>query len=241
MRFSGKLYWAFLDGGSAVEVWPLVFRSGLATTELSDASGTHGCALGGTALSNRRSVEDLKRLIPADRLKSLRAAAPAPKKPKRKPAVRRSTRRVLERTPTGSLVIKKPLPPSPYSVEELKLFKKALLARRREIVGDMATMEDEALRKNRLADGGEATKMPIHMADIGSDNYEQEFSIALIQNERQILKEIDEALQRIQDGTFGVCLATHQPISKPRLRAKPWARYCIEYKRAQEAQMRRGA
>lgn len=240
MRFSGKLYCEILSDGYIVKPRPLA-PTRLTTTELSDASGTHGCALGGTALSSRRSVEDLKRLIPADRLKSLKSGAPVARKPKRKPTARRSTRRVLERTESGNIVVKKPLPPSPYSVDELKLFKKALVARRREVARDMGTMEDEALGKNRMEASGDLSQMPIHMADIGSDNYEQEFSIALIQNEREILKEIDEALQRIQDGTYGVCLATHQAISKPRLRAKPWARYCIEYKRAHEAQMRRGA
>ncbi len=53
-------------------------------------------------------------------------------------------------------------------------------------------------------------------------------------NERQLLKEIDAALQRIADHTYGICEATHKPIGKQRLRAKPWARYCIESAREKE-------
>jgi RNA polymerase-binding transcription factor DksA len=72
------------------------------------------------------------------------------------------------------------------------------------------------------------------MADIGTDNYEQEFTIGLIAGERETLKDIDAAIERIDQKTYGICLATHKPISKARLNAKPWANYCLEYKRAQE-------
>lgn len=195
-------------------------------------------------MSNRRTVEDLKRMIPEHRLKILTTTTSETKKRKpktKRPAAQRSARRVLEKPIGGVIAVPKPLPPSPLKSEDLAHFKKKLLLKRREIVGNMTTMEDEALRKSRTEASGDLSQMPIHMADIGTDNYEQEFSISLIQNERQLLKEIDEALHRIQDGTYGVCLATHEPISKPRLRAKPWARYCIEYKRAQEAGVRRGA
>ena len=73
--------------------------------------------------------------------------------------------------------------------------------------------------------------MPTHPADIGTDNYEQEFSLGLLESERALLAEIDEALERIDKGTYGVCLGTGEPIGKPRLHARPWAKYCIEYAR----------
>ena len=76
--------------------------------------------------------------------------------------------------------------------------------------------------------------MPIHMADLGSDNWEQEFTLGLIANERIRVQEIDNALARIADKTYGVCLATHKRISVARLRAKPWAKYCIEYARLRD-------
>ena len=76
--------------------------------------------------------------------------------------------------------------------------------------------------------------MPIHMAELGSDNWEQDFTLGLIDTERSLVAEIDEALKRIEKKTYGVCLATHSKISLARLRAKPWAKYCIEHARARE-------
>ncbi len=76
--------------------------------------------------------------------------------------------------------------------------------------------------------------MPIHMADIGSDNFEQEFALGLMDSERKMVHEIDDALQRIEDGTYGICEATGKPIPKARLEAQPWARYCVEHARTLE-------
>ena len=90
-------------------------------------------------------------------------------------------------------------------------------------------MHDEALKKSRLDASGDLSSMPIHMADIGTDNYEQEFALGLMDSERKLLKKIDDALVRIEQGDYGVCEETKKPIGKPRLEAKPWARYCVEY------------
>jgi len=113
-------------------------------------------------------------------------------------------------------------------------FKQILLEKRKEIVGNVNEMEDEALKKSRLDAAGDLSSMPIHMADIGTDNYEQEFALGLMDSERKLLKEIDDALQRIEQGTYGICEATNEPITKARLEAQPWARYCVEYARMLE-------
>ena len=76
--------------------------------------------------------------------------------------------------------------------------------------------------------------MPIHMADLGSDNYEQDFALELMDSERKILHEIDEALMRIENKTYGICPGTGQPISKARLEAQPWAKYSVEFARKLE-------
>jgi DnaK suppressor protein len=114
------------------------------------------------------------------------------------------------------------------------LFREALLAKRAEILGDVSTLHNEAVTKDRQDATGDLSSMPIHMADLGTDNYELEFTLGLIEGERAILREIDEALERIRQGTYGVCLATGRPIGKARLKAKPWAKYCYEYTLAQE-------
>lgn len=132
-----------------------------------------------------------------------------------------------------------PVPKTRLSADDLEMFRQMLLAKRQELVGTVSTMENEALRKTRSDASGDLSMMPIHMADIGTDNYEQEFTLGLIANEREMVKEIDEALQRIENGTYGICEATHKPITKARLHAKPWARYCLEYKQSQEQNRRR--
>jgi len=117
---------------------------------------------------------------------------------------------------------------------DIELFQQMLLEKRREIVGNVNEIEDETLKKARLDASGDLSSMPIHMADLGTDNYEQEFALGLMNGEKKLLKEIDDALQRIEEGTYGICEGTGKPIPKARLEAQPWARYCIEYARMLE-------
>jgi len=109
-----------------------------------------------------------------------------------------------------------------------------LLQKRREIVTNVNEMEDEALKQSRLDASGDLSSMPIHMADIGTDNYEQEFALGLMDSERKLLNEIDNALHRIEEKTYGICEGSGKPIRKVRLEAQPWARYCVEYARMLE-------
>jgi DnaK suppressor protein len=117
---------------------------------------------------------------------------------------------------------------------DIERFKQMLLEKRMEILVNVNEMEDEALKKSRLDAAGDLSSMPIHMADIGTDNYEQEFTLGLMDSERKLLKEIDDALQRIEQGTYGICESTGKQIPKARLEAQPWARYCVEYARMLE-------
>jgi len=112
---------------------------------------------------------------------------------------------------------------------DIEHFKQLLLEKRGEIVNSVSEIKDEALKKSMLDASGDLSSMPIHMADLGTDNYEQEFALGLMDSERKLLQEIDDALLRIQEGTFGICEGTGEQISKARLEAKPWARYCVEY------------
>jgi len=115
------------------------------------------------------------------------------------------------------------------TTEEIQHFRQLLLAKWREIVGDVSSIENEALRKSRLDAAGDLSSMPIHMADLGTDNFEQEFALGLMDGERKILTEIIDALKRIDEGVYGICEGTCKPIAKARLIANPWARYCIKY------------
>jgi DnaK suppressor protein len=135
----------------------------------------------------------------------------------------------------------RPLVPSPVATnlkprknqaglltKELEHYRDLLIEKRREIVGDMFSMEREALRSGS---GSNLSTLPIHMADMGTDNYEQEFTLGLVEKDRNLLREINNALAKIQNGAFGICEGTGKPIAKARLEAQPGARFSIEYAR----------
>ena len=113
--------------------------------------------------------------------------------------------------------------------KDLAEYRALLLEKRKEIVGDVKGMESA-----RSASLDDLAHMPLHMADVGTDAFEQEFMLGLIESERRLLGEITEALHRIEDKTYGVCMASGRPIGKARLEFKPWAKYCIEVARLRE-------
>ena len=106
---------------------------------------------------------------------------------------------------------------------EIKKFKAMLLEKLTEILGNVTSMETEALRRDR----SDLSNMPIHMADLGTDSYEIDNIIGLMDSERRILSDINDALSRIEDGTYGICQGRGEQIPRERLRAIPWARYCV--------------
>ena len=111
---------------------------------------------------------------------------------------------------------------------ESKVYKDQLLALRARLRGDVSQMADMALKKNRGERGGDTSSMPIHMADLGSDNFEQEFTLSLMENEEDTLSAIESALERIEDGTYGECEECSGKIPKARLNALPHASMCVK-------------
>jgi RNA polymerase-binding protein DksA len=136
---------------------------------------------------------------------------------------------------------KKTAPKTDLSAAEIERFRELLLKKRREIFQNVFEIEGETLKKSRLDASGDLSSMPIHMADLGTDNYEQEFALGLMDSERRILHEIDDALQRIEDSVYGMCEGTGDPIPKARLEAQPWARYCVDYARKVENGLAEGS
>jgi DnaK suppressor protein len=110
---------------------------------------------------------------------------------------------------------------------EMKPFREALEAMRSRLRGDVSTMADAALRKTRSEASGDLSSMPIHMADIGSDAFEQEFTLSLMATEEETLDLVEQALGRIRDRTYGVCEECGGVIAKKRLEAIPFAPLCI--------------
>ena len=119
---------------------------------------------------------------------------------------------------------------SKMSDRDLDRYHEMLLKARSELVGRVEITEKEALKSN----DGNLSTMPLHMADIGTDTFEQSFALEFAQQDRELVREIDDALGRVKDRTFGLCMQTGKPIPKGRLDAKPWARYVIEAERVDE-------
>ena len=124
---------------------------------------------------------------------------------------------------------------------EVTEFKNLLEAIQARLRGDVHQLTNEALGSDRQDTGGES-KSPTHMAELGSDTYEQDFALSLVANERETLAEITIALKKVKDGTFGLCeecvkegkTPSQSTIPKERLRAIPYARTCVGCARKRE-------
>jgi len=68
----------------------------------------------------------------------------------------------------------------------------------------------------------------LHMADSGTDNFDRDFALSLLSSDQDAIYEIDEALKRLQKGTYGICELTGKPIPRARLEAIPWTRFTVE-------------
>lgn len=119
---------------------------------------------------------------------------------------------------------------SKLTKRELEQYRQTLMRKRAELVGDINNMEEEALRQS----SGSLSNVPQHMAEQGTDTYDQGLSLDLAAVDRSLLRDIDDALKRIAGGTFGICERTGNPIKPERLQEIPWARYSIEAAREME-------
>ena len=111
---------------------------------------------------------------------------------------------------------------------ELESFRQQLLELRHRLKGDVSLLSNEALRHAGGEASGSLSNTPIHMADLGTDNFEQEFTLSLLETEERALDEIGGALERIRQGAFGRCEECGKGIPKARLQALPYTRHCVE-------------
>ncbi len=124
---------------------------------------------------------------------------------------------------------------SPLKPAEVESFREMLQKLRARLRGDLDQMTDEALRRDQPESSGNLSNVPLHMADVGTENYDQEFTLSLIENEQGTLDQINDALARIGAKTYGRCEECSEPIAKPRLQALPYTRHCIECARQLES------
>jgi DnaK suppressor protein len=111
---------------------------------------------------------------------------------------------------------------------DLESYKVLLTQLRREVSGDISDLEADAFSTD-----GDRLSVD-NPADIGSESFAQEFSLELLQRDEATLAEIDEALERVQLGTFGLCEGCEEVIPKVRLNAVPHARFCVDCQRRNE-------
>ncbi len=109
--------------------------------------------------------------------------------------------------------------------KELEYFKGLLLKLRGDLVHDIKNMMQNPSGDESRDMSGHVQ----HMADVATDMYEKEFNLGLASHDREVLQKIEDALRRIDDKTYGICLGTGKPINKARLEAIPYAEYCLEH------------
>lgn len=116
-------------------------------------------------------------------------------------------------------------------------YKKLLLKNKEKIVGDIRHLADDNAGGGN-GGGGDVSGHALHMADVATDMYDREFTLSLAANERELLYEIDEALHRVEDGTYGVCTVCKKPVAATRLKALPYTKTCLKCQEAIEAKGR---
>jgi DnaK suppressor protein len=129
----------------------------------------------------------------------------------------------------AKIVKVKPLPK-----KELDTYKKMLLQLRSKIAGDLQQIEGDSLSGNQTSHSGELSDV----ADMATDNYDRELNIGLASNEQQLLNDIDVALKRIEEGTYGVCEIYGTSIPKKRLLAMPYTRLSMKAQEEEEKNKR---
>ena len=117
---------------------------------------------------------------------------------------------------------------------ELEKFKKLLLKKREDIMNDVNHITEDTRKSSQKEASGDLSAYSLHMADVASDSYDREFLLNVASGERNTLLDIDEALKRMKDKTYGKCIVCGKNISKERLVAVPHAKLCMSCKRKEE-------
>lgn len=151
---------------------------------------------------------------------------------KKKRAVRKAS--VPRRVGAKKKAVRRESAGPAVSRAELTTFRKLLLRKKQTLVNEIEHISRDTLSRSQRDATGELSGYTFHQADVATDNYDREFSLGLATAEQRIIWEIDEALGRIQDRTFGNCLSCGKRIARRRLQALPYARYCIDCQKKEE-------
>lgn len=154
-------------------------------------------------------------------------AAPKPAKKPVKAAVKNTASKVSSQKPKSLPPLRIPVPQPPVKLTPfLERQKGRLLALKDTLLDSMNGVAKDSLRSR--AEGSEASAFGMHQADAGSDAYDRDFALSLLSQEQDSLFEINQALKRIEIGTYGMCEMSGKPVPHPRLEALPFTRFTVE-------------
>ncbi len=122
---------------------------------------------------------------------------------------------------------------------KFKPYYKLLVRLRQNLKDEIELHSRETLKKSSKEDSGDIASYSQHLADEGTDNFDRDFAIGLVSSEQEALVEIELAIQRIFDGTYGICEVTRKRISRERLLAVPFTKYSLQGKKDLEKNKRR--
>ena len=117
---------------------------------------------------------------------------------------------------------------------DLSTLKTDLEILRTKIVQGLSSIERDNLNRSQRDAAGDLSGYSLHMADMATDNFDREFSLDLATNEQELLNRVDEALAKFKEGAYGVCESCGKTISFKRLKAVPYAQFCLKCKEAEE-------
>jgi RNA polymerase-binding transcription factor DksA len=191
--------------------------------------------------SGRPATTALKKAKPAKTAPPSKKALPAKKAlPTTKPVHTAAKPRVapLKGKPGAKAKPTDEQPPlkTNLNTKELSFYKDLLLKLRDRIIDEISFLANDNLNRSQKDSAGDLSSYSFHMADQGTDNFDREFAASLLSSEQDVLYEIDEAIRRIEQGSYGICEISGKPIEKARLKVLPFARYSV----AVQTEMERG-
>jgi DnaK suppressor protein len=122
--------------------------------------------------------------------------------------------------------------------KELDYFKEKLLAEKKRVLEEMSELQNSNLKQSISDQSGEVSRYSYHLGDTASLSYGREFSMGLAERQQKYLEQVDEALERIEEGAYGVCKVTGELIPLERLEEVPVAKYSVKGKEILERQKR---
>lgn len=122
-----------------------------------------------------------------------------------------------------------------FNKSGLKVYKEKLINLKEDFLEQIKDISEDTLMKSQKDISGDMSGYGLHIADVATDNYEREFNLGLVSDERKIVLDIEEALKRIEEQSYGICFECHKPIAKTRLNAIPYAKCCRKCQEKLEA------